>query len=405
MAGLIFHSAGESHGPQLTGILEGLPAGLTVDFARLDRELAERQQGFGRGGRMKIEADRCTISAGVRHGLTLGSPIALTIINRDWENWQSAMAVTAERPEPATDREREMSAPRTVPRPGHADLAGAQKYDFADLRNVLERASARETAIRVAAGALAKMFLSALGVETASHVVRIGQAALSESSLSINEIRRRIADSDVRCVDPDVAEAMRAEIREAATASDTVGGVVEIVADGVVPGIGDHIQWDKRLDGRLAQAVMSVPSVKAVEIGAGFAQAEQRGSEVHDAITYAGTSDAGHSGFMRETNRAGGLEGGMANGAPIVIRAAAKPISTLRKPLASADIHSKEATAAFVERSDTCSVPAVAVVCEAMLALTLADAYLNAFGGGALRDVKARWESYVDRLDRFGTGS
>lgn len=405
MAGLIFHSAGESHGPQLTGILQGLPSGMTVDFALLDRDLAERQKGFGRGGRMKIEADRCLITAGVRHGVTLGSPIAMTIVNRDWANWQSVMSVTDERPEPSSDRERDMSVPRTVPRPGHADLAGAQKYDFADLRNVLERASARETAMRVAAGALAKMFLSELGVATASHVVGVGTASLPDSGLTVEEIRNRIADSDVRCVDPKIAEAMRAEIRAAATASDTVGGVVEVVAAGVVPGIGDHTQWDKRLDGRLAQAIMSVPSVKGVAIGAGFAQTEMPGSQVHDAISYEETRDTHRSGFVRQTNRAGGLEGGMSNGAPIVIRAAAKPISTLRKPLASVDIHTKEPAEAFVERSDTCAVPAVAVVCEAMLALTLADAYLNAFGGGALRDIIDRWQVYVDRIDRFGAVS
>ncbi|MBI3872658.1 MAG: chorismate synthase [candidate division Zixibacteria bacterium] len=399
---MTFLSAGESHGPQLTGILEGLPAGMVIDFARLAADLAERQKGLGRGGRMKIEQDRCVITAGVRHGRTLGSPIAFHITNRDWENWKSVMSVTVERPEPSSARESELSSPRTVPRPGHADLAGAQKYDFDDLRNVLERASARETAVRVAAGALAKMFLSCFGVETACHVIRIGAIALKPVPLPVAAIRARTALSDVRCVDHQVSEVMRAEIRAAAAAADTLGGVVEVVASGVVPGLGDHTQWNKKLDGRLAQAVMSVHSIKSVEIGDGWAQAARRGSTVHDEIHYDDQRRPERSGFVRKTNRAGGLEGGLTNGADLVVRAAAKPLSTLNKPLASVDIHTKEAAAAFVERSDICSVPAAAVVCEAMVALVLADAYLSAFGGGGLDDVRQRCDLYVARLDRFG---
>ncbi|GAB4323060.1 MAG: chorismate synthase [Candidatus Zixiibacteriota bacterium] len=399
--GLIFYSAGESHGPQLTGFLQGLPSGLHIDLAQIDADLAERQKGYGRGGRMKIERDRCRITAGVRHGLTLGSPISFVIENRDWANWQSAMSISDERPEPSSRREADLSQPRTVPRPGHADLAGAQKYDHADLRNILERASARETAVRVAAAGFAKLFLRVFGVETACHVIRIGGAVLPEQSVTIDDIRSRTPDSDVRCVDPTASEAMRAEIKEAAAAGDTLGGVVEVVASGVIPGLGDHIQWTRKLDGQLAQAVMSVPSVKAVEIGDGFAQAARRGSTVHDEIHY--DADRAPSGFHRATNRAGGLEGGLTNGADIIVRAAAKPISTLNRPLQSVDIHSKTPAEAFVERSDVCSVPAVAVVCEAMVALTLADAYLDAFGHGALSDIIARFQAYRARLDAFGS--
>ncbi len=402
MKHLIFHTAGESHGPQLTGFLQGIPAGLSIDFGRIDAALAERQKGFGRGGRMKIEHDRCQVTGGVRHGVTLGSPIAFVIENRDWENWRSVMSVQADKPAPASDRERQMSVPRTVPRPGHADLAGAQKNDFEDLRNVLERASARETAARVAAGAVAGVFLSRFGVETACHVVRIGAAVAPNKALTVAEIRTATADSDVRCADPAVAAAMHDEIRAAAAAGDTLGGIVEVVASGVVAGLGDHIQWDTKLDGRLAQALMSVPSVKAVEIGDGFGQAARRGSTVHDEIHYDSTRRQTGSRFYRKTNRAGGLEGGLTNGMDLVVRAAAKPISTLNKPLASVDIHTKEAQSAFVERSDVCSVPAAAVVCEAMVSLVLADAYLGAFGGGAMNDVLERFHAYAARLDHFG---
>ncbi|HWO56928.1 MAG TPA: chorismate synthase [bacterium] len=401
MTMLTFRSAGESHGPQLTGILEGMPSGLRVDFDRLARDLAERQKGFGRGGRMKIEQDRCEITAGVRHGVTLGSPIAFRIENKDWANWQSAMAVTEERPAPAGEREAELSRPRTVPRPGHADLAGAQKHHWADLRNVLERASARETAVRVAAGAFAKMLLSEFGVETACHVVRIGGVALPPTTLTVAEIRARAADSEVRCIDPAVSAAMYDDIRQAAASADTLGGVIEVVIEGVAPGLGDHTQWTTKLDGQFAQALMSVHSIKAVEIGDGVAQAARRGSTVHDEIHYDPSRAPLASGFYRATNRAGGLEGGLSNGAPIVLRAYAKPISTLNKPLASVDIHTKKAAAAFVERSDICSVPAAAIVCEAMAALTLADAYLTAFGAGAMSDLRERLRIYRSRIDRF----
>lgn len=401
MAGLLFKSAGESHGPRLTGILEGMPSGLRIDFERLAADLAERQKGYGRGGRMKIERDQCEITAGIRHGTTLGSPIAFLIENKDWANWQSAMSVTDDRPAPSSEREAELSKPRTVPRPGHADLAGAQKHHFADLRNVLERASARETAVRVAAGAFAKMLLSEFGVETACHVRQIGGVTLPGGSFSVPDIKSRTAESDVRCVDPKTAEAMREEIKQAAASADTLGGVVEVVATGLVPGIGDHTQWDSKLDGILARALMSVHSIKAVEIGDGVAQAGRRGSSVHDEIAYDATRRPAHSGFHRRTNRAGGLEGGITNGEDIVVRAYAKPISTLNKPLQSVDIHSKGSAAAFVERSDICSVPAAAVVCEAMLALALADAYLNSFGSGALSDLLARFDLYKSRLDQF----
>ncbi len=401
MAGLVFKSAGESHGPQLTGILEGMPSGLRVDFERLAADLAERQKGFGRGGRMKIEQDRCDVTAGVRHAMTLGSPIAFQIANKDWVNWQSAMSVTDERPAPSGDREAQLALPRTVPRPGHADLAGAQKHHFADLRNVLERASARETAVRVAAGTFAKMLLSEFGVETACHVLRIGGAVSPVRAWAVAEIRKATADSDVRCADPEASEAMRDEIRQAAASADTLGGVVEVIASGVIPGVGDHTQWDTKLDGILARALMSVHSIKAVEIGDGVAQAGRRGSTVHDEITFDASRQPERSGFKRTSNRAGGLEGGITNGEDIVLRAYAKPISTLNKPLRSVDIHSKEAAAAFVERSDICSVPAAAVVCEAMVALVLADAYLASFGSGALSDILGRFRLYKASLDHF----
>jgi chorismate synthase len=401
MSGFDFKSAGESHGPQLTGIIEGLPSGLAIDFDRLAALMAARQEGFGRGGRMKIEKDECRITAGVRHGLTLGSPLAFVIANRDWVNWQSVMSITAERPAPGSERETALDAPRTLPRPGHADLAGAQKWNFSDLRNVLERASARETATRVAAGALAQMLLSEFGVTMAAHVVRIGRAALEPGERSVEAIREQTNGSDVRCCDPETGDAMRSEIRAAAASSDTIGGVVEIVVTGVVPGLGDHTQWNRKLDGRLAQAVMSVPSIKGFEIGAGFAQAAAPGSQVHDAIYYSADHEKGHTGYYRKTNRAGGLEGGLTNGADLIVRAAAKPISTLNAPLDSADIHTKEQAKAFVERSDICCVPAAAVVCEAMVAITLADAYLRLFGEGALSDLKIRFEAYGARLDHF----
>lgn len=401
MAGLIYRSAGESHGPQLTGILEGLPSGLRIDFERLAADMAERQKGYGRGGRMKIEQDRCEITAGVRHGVTLGSPIAFQIANRDWVNWQSAMSVSADRPEPSSDREAQLSQARTVPRPGHADLAGAQKHHFADLRNVLERASARETAVRVAAGALAKMLLSEFGVETACHVLRIGPAAAPMAALTVAEIRARTAESDVRCADPTSAEAMRDAIKQAAASADTLGGVIEVVATGLVPGIGDHTQWDSKLDGALARALMSVHSIKAVEIGDGVAQAGRPGSTVHDEIKYDSKRCPDQSAFYRSSNRAGGLEGGITNGEDILLRAYAKPISTLNKPLQSVDIHSKQTAAAFVERSDICSVPAAAVVCEAMVALALADAYLASFGSGAMSDLLARFRLYKSGIDDF----
>ncbi len=401
MTGLVFKSAGESHGPRLTGFLEGMPSGLRIDFDRLAADMAERQKGYGRGGRMKIERDQCEITAGVRHGITLGSPIAFLIENKDWPNWQSGMSVTDDRPAPTSEREAELSKPRTVPRPGHADLAGAQKHHFADLRNVLERASARETAVRVAAGALAKMLLSEFGVETACHVRQIGSVVLPVGTFDVEDIRQRTQDSDVRCIDSATADAMREEIKQAAASADTLGGVAEVVATGLVPGIGDHTQWDSKLDGVLARTLMSVHSIKAVEIGDGVAQAGRRGSTVHDEIVYDAKRQPAQSGFYRRTNRAGGLEGGITNGEDIVVRAYAKPISTLNKPLQSVDIHSKESAAAFVERSDICSVPAAAVVCEAMVALALADAYLNSFGSGALSDLLGRFELYKSRLDHF----
>jgi chorismate synthase len=383
---LRFVTAGESHGPALTVIVEGLPAGLGVAREAIDRDLRRRQGGYGRGGRMSIEADSVEILSGVRHGATLGSPVALLVRNKDHESWRDVMSAE---PQPA-----EAVSRRALrhPRPGHADLAGALKFGTDDLRNVLERASARETAARVAAGALARALLGAAGCQVRSHVLQIGEAALAEPVPAWERLEGVDADP-VRCADPAASERMVAEIDRAKRAGDTLGGVFEVVARGVPPGLGSFSQWDRRLDGRLAQALMSIPAVKAVAIGAGRAAGTTPGSRFHDEILF---DEA--RGLHRGSNRAGGLEGGVTNGEEVRVQAVIKPIPTLLTPLRSVDLVTKQPRTASVERSDTCVVPAAGVVGEAMLALTLADALLEKFGGDSLAETLAHLEASRARL-------
>jgi len=381
---LRFLTAGESHGPGLAAIIEGLPAGLAIDIAGLNRDLARRQQGYGRGGRMNIEKDEAEIISGLRFGRTLGSPLALIIRNRDWANWQDRMSPTG----PAAGE------PLTAPRPGHADLAGALKYGHADLRNILERASARETAARVAVGAVARQLLAVLGITVAAHVVGIGGViAGGRQGFTVAEVACLAAASEFACLDPAAVAAMKTAVDAARQAGDTLGGVFEILAGGVPPGLGSHVQWDRRLDARLAAALMSIPAVKGVEIGQGFAIAGLPGSQAHDEILY-----TEGRGFFRPTNRAGGLEGGITNGEDIVLRAAMKPIPTIMNPLASVDIATRAAVRAATERSDVCAVPAAAVVGEAMVAIVLADALLEKFGGDHIDDLVAAAAHYRGRL-------
>jgi chorismate synthase len=375
---LRFMTAGESHGPALTVVVDGLPAGVRVERETIDADLRRRQGGYGRGGRMQIESDRAEILSGVRHGRTLGSPVGLLVRNRDHENWADVMS-----PDPQPDAARERRRLRH-PRPGHADLAGALKYGTTDLRNVLERASARETTARVAAGALARGLLLETGVAVRSHVLRIGEAAIAASEPVPWERLAEVEASPVRCADSHASEAMVAEIDRAKKAGDTVGGIVEVVVRGAPPGLGSFAQWDRRLDGRLAQALMSVHAVKAVAIGEGFLGARIKGSAFHDEILW----NEG-SGIERPTNRAGGLEGGVTNGEEIRAIAVVKPIPTLVMPLRSIDLATREPRPASVERSDTCVVPAAGVVAEAMTALVLADALLEKTGGDSLAEVLA----------------
>jgi chorismate synthase len=379
-----FVTAGESHGPGLTAVVEGMPAGLELTRDDIDRDLARRQLGHGRGGRMKIENDRAEITAGIRHGRTLGSPVALRIENRDYANWEERM-----NPWPVDAEVDEVH----LPRPGHADLAGVQKYGHRDVRNVLERASARETAARVAAGALAKALVRELGVTVLSHVTRIGTVAAPEREALRPEDFEGVDDSPVRCIDAAASEAMVAEIDEARRANESLGGIFEVRAFGLVPGIGAHTSWEERLDGRLAQAVMSIQAMKGVGIGEGFALAERVGSQAHDEIFW-----SPERGYHRETNRAGGLEGGMTTGDPLIVRAAMKPLPTLTKPLRSVDIETKEPAQALRERTDSCTVPAAGVVGEAMVALVLAAAYREKLGGDHIDDVRAALRAYEERI-------
>ncbi|HTZ46864.1 MAG TPA: chorismate synthase [Verrucomicrobiae bacterium] len=389
---LRFYTAGESHGQALLAFLSGLPAGLPIDVAAINHELHRRQLGYGRGGRQKIEKDSAEVFAGVRHGQTIGAPIALRIENRDWANWEKILPVEDTKSAETTSKK------LVAPRPGHADLAGSQKFNFHDARYVLERASARETAARVAAGSFARQLLAQFGIEIASHTVQVGHVRL-ERAACWNEIKAICADleSPLRCVDAQAQEKMKAEVDAALKAGDTVGGVFEIVAHAVPVGLGSHAQWDEKLDGRLAQAVMSVQAVKAVEIGSGILAARSYGSEVQDEISY----DKQARRFKRSSNRAGGLEGGITNGEDVVVRGFLKPISTLRKPLGTADLVTKEPVQAAYERSDWCVVPAGGVAGEAMVALVLADAFLQKFGGDSLAETRRNFESYGRQIDEF----
>ena len=388
---LRFYTAGESHGQALLAFISGLPASLPVDLAFLNHELHRRQLGYGRGGRQKIEKDHAEVFAGVRHGQTIGAPVALRIENRDWANWEKILPVEAGEDDAPTKK-------LVAPRPGHADLAGSQKFNFHDARYVLERASARETAARVAAGAFAKLLLKQFGAEIASHTIQVGHARL-ERAASWDEIRAISDDleSPLRCVDGSTQEKMKAEVDAALKAGDTVGGIFEVVAHNVPVGLGSHAQWNEKLDGRLAQAVMSIQAVKGAEIGVGVLAAGSYGSEVQDEISY----DKAAKKFRRSSNRAGGLEGGITNGEDVVVRGYLKPISTLRRALGTADMVTKEPVQAAYERSDWCVVPAAGVAGEAMVALVLADAFLQKFGGDSLAEMRRNFENYARQIEEF----
>jgi len=392
---LRYFTAGESHGETLVAFLSGMPARLEIDQAFVDRELWRRQQGFGRGGRMKIERDSAHIVSGVRHGKTIGSPIAILIANKDWKNWQEILPVEAGDPE----KHKRVASPR----PGHADLAGALKYNFPEARYVLERASARESTSRVALGAIAKLFLRRLGIEVLSHVIAVGKAALGNAEVPWEKLQELHAKSEVllNCADAQAEERMKAEVDQALRTGDSVGGVFEVVAHGVPPGLGTYAQWDERLDGMLAQAVMSLQAVKAVEIGTGVGSALSFGAAVHDEIGYSAGQASAFTGFTRASNHAGGIEGGVSNGEDILVRGYLKPISTLRRPLGSVDFATREPVKAAYERSDVCVVPAAGVAGEAMVALTLAKCALEKFGGDSLEETLRNYEGYRQQLKRF----
>ena len=389
---LHLETAGESHGECLVALLTGLPAGVPVTLAAVDRELWRRQQGYGRGGRMKIESDRAEIVSGVRHSQTIGSPIAILIRNRDWANWAEALPVESFA---GAD---EKKKPLTRPRPGHADLAGALKYNFHDARYVLERASARETAARVAAGALAKAFLAQFGIGVLSHVVAVGPVRL-ERSATWDELVALSARQEylLGCVDEEVEQKMKTVVDQAYRDADTAGGAFEVVAHNVPPGLGSHIAWDRRLDGRLAQAIVSIQAVKGVEIGEAEQAARSFGSQVQDTIHY----DRQARRFTRGSNRAGGLEGGITNGEDIVLRGWLKPISTLRRPLESVDLVTRQPAVAAYERSDVCVVPAAGVIAEAMVAFVLAQAFLEKFGGDSLCETRRAFTAYLEQVESF----
>jgi chorismate synthase len=394
---LRFLTAGESHGQALVVIVEGVPAGLPLGADDLSPDLARRQLGYGRGRRMAIEQDRAEILSGVRRGETLGAPIALLIRNRDWTNWQHTMSLDAEPDESLPGARR---AAVTRPRPGHADLAGGLKYSREDLRDVLERASARETAARVAAGAIARKLLARYRIDVTSHVIEIGGAALADPlAVRFEQARALAADDDVRCVDAGVAAAMRQVVDKAKEAGDTVGGAFEVIAHGVPPGLGSYVHWDRKLDGRLAQAVMSIPAIKAVGLGRASAVGHLPGSKVHDEILPAdGAASGTVPGLRRPTNNAGGLEGGVTNGEDVRVTAWMKPISTLMKPLRSVDLSTLTEAAAAIERSDVCAVPAAAVVGEAVVAFVLADALLEKLGADSVGEIDSAWERLTTRL-------
>lgn len=383
-----YTTAGESHGPMLVGILEGIPAGLTLDLNALNGDLARRQAGYGRGARQKIERDTARIVSGVRGGVTLGNPITILIENRDWKNWQALM-----------DPMGPLKPGREVyrPRPGHVDLAGRYKYGFDDLRNALERASARETAMRTALGGVARQYLAAFGVDILSHVTMLGGIEARVAPAPNARLRPLVEASEVRCADELAAQRMISRITAARAAGDTLGGLFEVVAEGLTPGLGAYTQWDQRLDARLARALVSIPAIKGVEIGLGFAQAALAGTEVHDPIL---PGRGRGPRYRRPTNNAGGLEGGVTNGEPLVLRAAMKPISTTMKGIPSVDIRTRKAEKSTIERSDVCALPAAGVVGEAVVALTLAEAYAEKFGGDALKETLANHRNYVKETRR-----
>ena len=387
---LRYLTAGESHGELLMGIIEGMPAGLLIRVTDIDNDLARRQVGYGRGGRMKIEKDTVKICSGVRWGKTLGGPIGLMVRNKDWDNWRAKMST-----DPAFLNTAE---PVTRPRPGHADLAGVLKYGMTDIRNILERSSARETAMRVAVGAVTKRLLDEFGITITSHVIAIGGVYARGDKMSLKEIRKRAEASDVRCADHHAEKRMKLKIDEAAAAGDSLGGIFEIIVSGAPVGLGSHVHWDRKLDGRLAAAIMSIQAMKGVEIGSGFGVANRPGSRVHDEIFW-----GPKGGFFRRTNHAGGIEGGMSNGEDITLRAAMKPIPTLMKPLRSVDMDAKKPFKAAVERSDVCAVPAAAVVGEAVSAFEIASALIEKFGGDSVDEMKRNYEQYRKYLkDRMG---
>ncbi len=375
MGSIRYLTAGESHGPCEVGIIDGVPAGLALREEDFAADLAARQSGYGRGARQQIERDQAQILSGVIEGHTIGSPICLRIENRDWPNW----------------RDRKILAWH-VPRPGHADLSGALKYGCEDLRLIAERASARETAMRVALGVIAKRLLSEYGVETASHVLSIGRAFANPVCLPLHELRQRVSASPFRCADRQGEAAMQEAVDEARAQGDSLGGIIEVLAEGVPPGLGAHVHWDRRLDGLLAQAVMSIPGVKGVEVGAGFATASQPGTKVQDEIL---------PGLTRPTNRAGGIEGGISNGQPVVVRAAMKPIPTTITPIRSVDMPTGQATQTQYQRSDVCAVPAASVVAESMVALTLANAFLYKFGGDSVEEIRRSYQSYLAAISQW----
>lgn len=398
---LRYLTSGESHGKKLTAIIEGMPSGLPVTSSFIDAELARRQGGYGRGGRMKIETDKAEITSGIRWGKTLGSPIALEVKNRDWENWVQVM--TPDVPD-AYDTEKLV----TRPRPGHADLTGGLKYSHRDFRNILERSSARETAARVAAGALAKRLLEEFGIKVYSWVIEIGGVKWERTGGGPDALFKMAETSPVRCPDKVKTEDMKARIDRSRKEGDSLGGVFEVIATGVPPGLGSHVQWDRKLDASLAHALMSIQAIKGVEVGIGFEVGELPGSKVHDEIFYNAKKKASAKGFwpqsprfFRKTNNAGGIEGGMSNGEPIVLRAAMKPIPTLYKPLRSIDIDTKKTFKASVERSDICAVPAAAVIGEAAVAFTLAVAFLEKFGGDSVGEIDRNYRGYLEQIKQF----
>ncbi|WP_127567352.1 chorismate synthase [Paenibacillus xylaniclasticus] len=387
---LRYLTAGETHGPQLTAIIEGLPSNLQLNFDELNFQLLRRQKGHGRGRRMQIEKDTANIVGGVRHGRTTGAPVALVVENNDWKHWTKVMNIE---PIEGSDEEK-----RRVhrPRPGHADLNGGLKYNLKDLRNVLERSSARETAARVAVGAVARQLLSAFGIKVAGQVIRIGEIEAPKNNLPIDELIRLTEESPVRVVDKETEEKMTAYIDQIKAEGDSIGGIVECIIEGVPVGLGSHVQYDRKLDGRIAQAVMSINAFKGVEIGIGFEAGKIRGSQVHDEILY-----SEERGYHRRTNRLGGFEGGMTNGEQIVVRGVMKPIPTLYKPLQSVDIDTKEPFTAQVERSDACAVPAASVVMEHVVAWEVAKAFLEKFGGDSMEEVRRNYESYLEQIGRY----